>query len=101
MIRKGQAYGSAAGRRSVYCTTSLLICLELKPNSYDFRTSCFRFQIATLPSHPVEHIGRNMGQSRAVLSSEALSTQRPSGAILALRKSFSANKLSLELSKMG
>ena len=37
MIRKGQAYGSAAGQRSVYCTASLLICLELKPNSYDYR----------------------------------------------------------------
>ena len=38
-----------------------------------------------------------MGQSRAVLSSEAVSTQRPSGAILALRKSFSANKLSFKI----
>ena len=66
-----------------------------------FAPAAFDFKVATLPSHPVEHIGRNMGQSRAVLSSEALSTQRPSGAILALRKSFSANKLSLELSKMG
>ena len=25
-------------RRSVYCTASLLVCLELKPNSYDYRT---------------------------------------------------------------
>ena len=25
MIRKGQAYGSAAGRRSVYCTTWLFL----------------------------------------------------------------------------
>ena len=42
-----------------------------------------------------------MGQSRAVLSSEAVSTQRPSGAILALRKSFSANKLSFEIVEDG
>jgi hypothetical protein len=27
----------------------------------------------------VEHIGRNMGQSRAVLSSETVSPQRPAG----------------------
>jgi hypothetical protein len=25
-------------RRSVYCTASLLACLELKPNSYDYHT---------------------------------------------------------------
>jgi hypothetical protein len=37
-----------------------------------------------------------MGQSRAVLSSEAVSTQRPSGALLSLRKSFSANKISFK-----
>jgi hypothetical protein len=24
--------------RSIYCTASLLVCLELKPNSYDYRT---------------------------------------------------------------
>jgi len=42
-----------------------------------------------------------MGQSRAVLSSEAVSTQRPSGAILALRKSFSANKLSFKIVEDG
>ena len=42
-----------------------------------------------------------MGQSRVVLSSEAVSTQRPSGAILALRKWFSANKLSFKIVEDG
>jgi hypothetical protein len=42
-----------------------------------------------------------MGQSRAVLSSEAVRTQRPSGAILALRKSFSANKLGFKIVEDG
>ena len=38
MIRKGQACCSATGARSVYSIALLLVCLELKPNSYDYRT---------------------------------------------------------------
>jgi hypothetical protein len=37
-IRTGSHPEVRRERRSVYCTASLLVCLELKPNAYDYRT---------------------------------------------------------------
>ena len=48
MIRKGQASAGAAG--PVRCTALLLVCLELKSNSYAYRTQlAFDSIVATLP----------------------------------------------------
>jgi hypothetical protein len=53
------------------------------------------FMYSVTPAAPhqsrVEHIGRNMGQSRAVFSSETGAQRDRLEFLLALRKSFSVN----------
>jgi transposase-like protein len=38
MIRKGRRAGVRRAPGPICCTALLLVCLELKPNSYDYRT---------------------------------------------------------------
>ena len=43
-----QAYGSAAGAKVglLHRFIVIIVCLELKPNSYDYRTRAHRFEMS-------------------------------------------------------